>query len=143
MTSTQPDQRRDLRDYAKLSRLPIQSYVRKATAPLAPREKGPSPARFPAISRFLTGKFAFAYEYLRNRLGARHDFDFYQKRDGDNGVYQMQGEDGEIRIALCGDWGTGTDEAYQVGLRMLESSPHYTVHLGSGPIKVLARGRIG
>jgi hypothetical protein len=73
---------------------------------------------------------AFLFAYLRNRFGARHSFEFYTKEDSDQGVYEMQGDNGEIRLALCGDWGTGTDEAYFVGQRIRESNPHYTIHLG-------------
>jgi hypothetical protein len=50
--------------------------------------------------------------------------------ESDNGIYQLRGNDQEIRVALCGDWATGTDEAYQVSQRITESEPHYTIHLG-------------
>ena len=34
------------------------------------------------------------------------------------------------RIALAGDWGTGTDEAFHVASHMRAFRPHYTIHLG-------------
>ena len=37
---------------------------------------------------------------------------------------------GEIRIALAGDWGTGTDEAAQVAALIEAWRPHYSIHLG-------------
>ena len=133
MTSTGTVQRRDLQDFRKLSRMPLLSYLRKQAAPTAPRRKSPDrhPARFPAIGAFTPGRIlAFAYEYLRNRFGPRHAFEFYSKGDTDKGIYKLQGDRQEFRIALCGDWGTGTDEAYDVGQRILDTSPHYTIHLG-------------
>jgi len=133
MTSTGTGRRRDLQDLLDLSRKPGLSYLRKEAAPKAPRRKSRDtyPARFAAMAAFTPRRIlAFAYEYLRNRFGPRHRFEFYEDEDSDKGVYQLQGDDQEIRIALCGDWGTGTDEAYYVGQRILDSSPHYTIHLG-------------
>ncbi len=42
----------------------------------------------------------------------------------------MRGADGEIRIALAGDWGTGTDEAAKVAAEIEAFEPHYAIHLG-------------
>lgn len=138
----QTDRRRDLLDYTKLSRKPISSYLRNAAAPKQPRTKtreprspriGPAP-RFPSIGAFLPRQFlAFVIAYLRHQFGTRRSFEFYAKGDPDQGVYKMRGDDradGEVRLALCGDWGTGTDEAYLVGRRIRETKPHYTIHLG-------------
>src|SRR5215510_258291 len=57
----------------------------------------------------------------------------------ENGVYKL-GDDlligglpdpnGEIRISLAGDGGTGTDESNEVAQRIKEFNPHYTIHLG-------------
>jgi len=33
-------------------------------------------------------------------------------------------------MSIAGDWGTGTEEAEAVAESMLDSKPHYTVHLG-------------
>ncbi len=41
----------------------------------------------------------------------------------------MPAED-EIRIALAGDWATGTDEAAEVAGLMAHFDPHYSIHLG-------------
>jgi hypothetical protein len=135
------DKRRDLREYAGLTRLPVASYARKAAAPSERRTKTePSFAprfhrspRFPSISAFSRGRFLdFVRSYLWNRIfGPRHSFETYGEGDPDQGVYAMDGDsDGRIRIALCGDWGTGTDEAHYVGQRIRRFDPHYTVHLG-------------
>jgi Calcineurin-like phosphoesterase len=37
---------------------------------------------------------------------------------------------GEIRIALAGDWATGTDEAESVSKQIISFKPHYSIHLG-------------
>jgi len=42
----------------------------------------------------------------------------------------MGGTNGEIRIALAGDWGTGTDEAAKVADEIVACGPHYSIHLG-------------
>src|SRR6516162_6367476 len=76
----------------------------------------------------------FAWEYLRNRFGPRHRFETYAPSTGsglrDDGIYELQGDDGLVRIALAGDWATGTDEAHEVSERIKEFRPHYSIHLG-------------
>jgi hypothetical protein len=74
--------------------------------------------------------FAFAWGYLQNRFGPRHTLNHYQNNAMDSGVYDIEGDQNETRIVLCGDWATGTDEAYHIGRRITESKPHYTIHLG-------------
>ena len=69
-------------------------------------------------------------EYWRFRIGQRHPFQTYDGEDGDNGVYRLRGDGHEIRIALAGDWGTGTDEAAQVAALIEAYRPHYSIHLG-------------
>ena len=78
-------------------------------------------------------------EYFKNRFGSRHKFQSYEDPAGDKGIYKL-GDDssiggkpdpnGEIRMSLAGDWGTGTDEANEVADQMNQFHPHYTVHLG-------------
>ena len=41
-----------------------------------------------------------------------------------------RGDAREIRIALAGDWGTGTDEAAEVAALIEAWRPHYSIHLG-------------
>jgi hypothetical protein len=45
-------------------------------------------------------------------------------------VYTLQGDPGEIRIALAGDWATGTDEAAHIAKLITAFQPHYAIHLG-------------
>ena len=49
--------------------------------------------------------------------------------DHDHGIYKLE-SDNEIRIALAGDWATGTDEAHLVGELIKKFDPHYSIHLG-------------
>jgi len=71
----------------------------------------------------------WAWEYLSHRIGPRHPFLTYPKSDPHQGVYQLAGGD-EIRIALAGDWATGTDEAESVAQLIAAFAPHYSIHLG-------------
>jgi len=127
--------RKDLQDLRLLSRAPVLSYLQKQAAPRAPRRKaaGLAPRRHPllaALSPIYWWKW-FS-EYAAHRFGRRHPFLSYDGTGGDNGVYRLEdeGDDGEVRIALAGDWASGTDEAQAVADRIAEFSPHYTVHLG-------------
>jgi hypothetical protein len=71
----------------------------------------------------------FVLEYLRHRFGPRHRFLTYKPGDADTGVYSMPDES-QIRIALAGDWATGTDEAVAVAKLIAGFQPHYSIHLG-------------
>jgi hypothetical protein len=125
---------KDLSDLRNLPRSPIGSYLQKQARPKAPR---PKPATFEVqTKRFTTiGSYSpshlwsFISEYVRNRLGRRHPFQTYSAGQGSAGVYKMPSE-GEVRIALAGDWATGTDEAAKIGDLISSFAPHYTIHLG-------------
>lgn len=50
---------------------------------------------------------------------------------GATGIFDLtKTADGPIRIAVAGDWGTGTFEADMVAENMLRAAPHYTLHIG-------------
>jgi Calcineurin-like phosphoesterase len=131
-TSPRQNRRRDLQDLQNLSRLPILSYAQKQTQPQKPRAKVSSltPSRYPLLAAFSPKRVAkWGWEYLLHRIGPRHAFLTYAKSDADQGVYRLEGGD-DIRIALAGDWATGTDEAASVAELMDEFAPHYSIHLG-------------
>jgi hypothetical protein len=126
--------RKDLQDLRHLSREPILSYLQKQAQPRAPRNKAVAlvPPRYPILAAFSLnpsrlGKWL--WEYFSHRIGPRHPFLTYANLDQDSGVYPLEG-DAEIRIALAGDWATGTDEAECVGQLMSAFKPHYSIHLG-------------
>jgi len=124
--------RKDLQDLRRLSRAPILSYMQKQVAPRAPRLKSANlvPARYPILAAFSPTRIGkWLWEYLSHRIGPRHPFPVYANGDPDQGVYRLEGGS-EIRIALAGDWATGTDEAESVGKLMAAFEPHYSIHLG-------------
>src|SRR5262249_32889671 len=66
--------------------------------------------RGPLLAGFLPNRlFKWVSEYLRYRFAPRQPFPTYSATGSDNGVYELQGDGGEIRIALAGDWASGTD----------------------------------
>ncbi|MGD0420658.1 MAG: metallophosphoesterase [Xanthobacteraceae bacterium] len=124
--------RKDLQDLRNLSRAPILSYLQKQAEPSAPRAKTAAlaPARYPILAAFAPNRlFKWIWEYLSHRIGPRHPFLTYAKSGADQGIYKLEG-DGEVRIALAGDWATGTDEAECVAELISAFKPHYSIHLG-------------
>ena len=116
--------RKDLRDLHKLSRMPILSYLQKQAQPPGSREIAACAAFTPSsLWKWIT-------EYFGNRIGRKHPFKDYSAVNSDKGVYTLQGDNGEIRIALAGDWGTGTDEADHIAKLITAFQPHYAIHLG-------------
>ena len=123
---------KDLQVFQKLSRSPLASYVARAGEEQQNYHYTLSALEPHALWQWMT-------EYLRNRLGPRHKFNTYAEGSGDDGLYTL-GDDsviggqrdpnGEIRVSVAGDWGTGTDEAAEVAARMAGFAPHYTIHLG-------------
>jgi hypothetical protein len=134
--------RKDLSDLRKLSRSPILSFLQKQAQPRRPRVKTAAlkPPRYPLLAAFSPQRiFEWAREYLKYRIGRRHPFQVYAPSDRDQGVYTLEGG-GEIRIAMAGDWATGTDEAECVAKLMETFEPHYSIHLGDvyyvgGPVE--------
>jgi hypothetical protein len=45
-------------------------------------------------------------------------------------VYKLKEGAEETRVALAGDWASGTDEAVSVANHIVSFDPHYTIHLG-------------
>ena len=125
--------RRDLQDLVDLPRSALLSFLQKHMQPRKPRTRAEAaePSGYPALAAFAPqNMWNWLSEYWRYRIGRRHPFQTYDGRDGDTGVYRMRGADGEIRIALAGDWGTGTDEAAKVAAGIEAFQPHYAIHLG-------------
>jgi len=133
MSSVPDINRKDLQDLQKLSRAPFLSYLQKQAQPKIPRSRASAakPSAYPLLAAFAPKNlWKWISEYLRHRFGWKHPFPHYDGKDGDTGVYRLKGTDGEVRIALAGDWGSGTDEAACVAQRICEYQPHYSIHLG-------------
>ena len=127
------DARRDLQDLRGLSRSAFLAYGQKHAQPhtLRPRTKAARPSQHPNLAAFAPNRlWRWLTEYWRFRIGRRHPFQTYEGSHRDNGVYRLRGGHDGTRIALAGDWGTGTDEAFHVASHMRAFRPHYTVHLG-------------
>ena len=101
--------RKDLQDLQHLARAPVLSYMQKQAVPRAPRVKTHSltPARHPILAAFSPKGWKWISEYLFHRIGRRHPFQIYASGNPDQGIYRLEGDPGEIRIALAGDWATG------------------------------------
>jgi hypothetical protein len=141
---------KDLGDFRKLPRSAVASYMYKAATEQQKR------------FHFLLGAFLpqvfwqWLTQYLRNRWGSRHKFLSYVHKSQENGIYHLRDDsliggpkdlDGEIRVSLAGDWGTGTDEANEVANQMMRFRPHYTIHLGDvyyvGDVKEVEENCLG
>jgi hypothetical protein len=124
---------KDLQDLRELPRPQVWSYLQKQGQPKAPRPKptAPPPPLHPLLTGFLSSKLVkWLFEYLRYRFRPRHAFLDYSTTTADTGVYRLEGDEGEIRIALAGDWASGTDEAAGVAKLITAFDPHYAIHLG-------------
>jgi len=128
---------KDLQDFKGMSRAPEIGYLQKQALPEGPRDApaAPTPTAFQKLTTFVSNNLVgWVTEYLRYRVGSRHPFPTYGNTTIDNGIYPLQGDqdhsDDVICVAVAGDWGTGTDEAYTVAKHIDERKPHYTVHLG-------------
>jgi predicted phosphodiesterase len=98
--------------------------------PAAPTAAPPS---FPGLAAFKNGDlWPWIWNYLKTSFGGKvKPYPVYP--DGDTGVYALRAADGStgtIKLALVGDWGTGTFEALQVADNMRHFNPDYTIHLG-------------
>ncbi|MBV9824915.1 MAG: metallophosphoesterase [Alphaproteobacteria bacterium] len=123
--------RKDLIDLHRLSRTPAEAYLRRQARPSSPRRKAGTIVKRPLLGSFSPMHQAkWVTEYVVHRLGHRHAFLDYSQTGDDNGIYRLEGHHGEVRIALAGDWATGTDEAHEVAQLMKRYQPHYTIHLG-------------
>jgi len=131
--ATRSSGRKDLQDLRNLSRKPFLSYLQKQVQPSLRRSRPAvlKPAKYPLLAAFApTHLWAWVTRYLGHRIGRRHSFPHYAQGDGDSGVYRLEGDGDEIRIALAGDWATGTDEAEDVARLIAAFKPHYSIHLG-------------
>ena len=68
--------------------------------------------------------------YLPYVLRPKHEFP-PASRSPQNAIYDLGGDDGsDVRVALAGDWATGTGEADSVAAQMKRSNPDFTIHIG-------------
>ena len=113
-----PRSRRHANDLYKLPRSAALSHLYRATenaaAPNLPPESVFSPSAL----------WTWLRAYLSYVFRKRHDFPGHTLSP-QNAVYELLDEHGSdtVRIALAGDWGTGTDEAASVAHQMKAFNP--------------------
>ena len=126
--TTDPKRRRSLHNLRNLPRSPALSKYRAAL-----EQVGKTPSKFPAFSYFSPSAWwkwfqTYAGGAFAGTCEFRTDTGPYQS------VYPLRNENGAqtVRVAMAGDWGTGTDEAEVVTQSMAPEGalPHYTIHLG-------------
>lgn len=120
-----PRVRRHARDLYKLPRSAALSQLHQAAESVAP-------ANFPPESIFSPkALWAWLRAYLAYVFRKKHDFPPHTASP-ENAIYDLLDEHGNdaVRIALAGDWGTGTDEAERVADQMKAFLPHFTIHIG-------------
>jgi len=133
------------RHLAKFSNTPVIGRSRllaqfqKQTTELAQKTKRPKGAAF--LPQHFWVWFS---NYLKSVFNGKHKpFPVYPPDA--SGVYPLRAFKGgsAIKIAIAGDWGTGTVEAEAVATGMSRENPDYTLHLGDvyyvgGPAEIKA-----
>jgi len=113
-------------NYPVIGRSRLLAQFQKTTTELA------ATSRFPLLSAFLPQHLlAWVWNYLKSVFHGRYKpFPVYPA--GTSGVFALQAANrgNVIKIAIAGDWGTGTVEAEAVAHSMKNANPDYTIHLG-------------
>jgi hypothetical protein len=136
-----PHGRRAMANYMHLGRTAMESHYRMAVDNLPQGEPYPSLGNFDTkqawawIKNWVKATYKTDIESIFIPADRRHSFDPYPAT-GEQGHYDLKSlgalnADGSIRIALAGDWGTGTDQAAKVADGMVAGAmPELTIHLG-------------
>jgi hypothetical protein len=128
-------------NYVDLGRTAIQSHLRMAADNLPPEV---TELHLPSLQDFDRSQH---WEWLKKWLAARYRTDIESlvvpelkrcvcdsyPQTGERGHYDLAplaAPDGSIRIAITGDWGTGTDESQTIADNMVLGNPELTIHLG-------------
>ena len=112
-------------DLLRLPRSAGLSHMRRA-------REAASGANFPPAMSFTPSAIlGWARHYLAYIIRNKHFFPPYTASP-QHAMYDLLDEHGSdtVRIALVGDWGTGTDEAVCVAREMTKFKPHFTLHIG-------------
>lgn len=124
--------RRKPNNLLKLSRSPIigrsaiVNHFNRTVDALAPT------TRSPRLKAFLSANiWPWISSYLKYVFEHKFPFPTYPA-GANNGIYRINPAAGAdaIRIAIAGDWGTGTDEAHIIARLMEDTKPDFTIHLG-------------
>jgi hypothetical protein len=113
-----------LASYEDLGHGPVTSYFRRVVDPLVPSDAD-TLHRLTAFTRSIGNYGKWAGHVLRYITSPKHAF---LNHGTASGVYAL---DDQCKLAVAGDWGTGTDEEKHVTDTMKkEHDPDYTIHLG-------------
>ena len=134
----EPQKNSAYRESGKLLRVPGTmglSHGRTQTDLLEETDR-PDKTVFHRTRDYLKIQVAFwVWHYLKSRFGGRHEFLTYETSTGDDGIYRLSAaasasEDEPVRVALIGDWASGTRDADAVAKAVGNLDPHFTIHLG-------------
>jgi len=116
--------RRSADNLQKLPRSSAVSHLYRSAERLAP-------ANYPPLKQYAPSVWwGWIKAYLKYVFNPKHDFPAYTASPS-KAVYDLTGDDGSpVRIALAGDWATGTNEAFKVASQIQQFHPHFTIHLG-------------
>ena len=123
-TSPRQHQRRR-RDLVDLPRSAALSHLHRAAEAVAP-------PNHPPVSTFAPSAiWDWVRHYLAYVFQKKHLFPAHTASP-QNAMYSLADENGSenVRVAIAGDWGTGTDDAMKVATRMQAFVPHFTIHIG-------------
>jgi hypothetical protein len=132
--------RRNIANYTGLGRTAVESNFRMTTDNLPPGTSYPDIKNFDNsqvlewAAKWLSATYHTDIESILVPADKRHSFGPYPAT-GEQGHYDLApllAPDGSIRIAIAGDWGTGTDEAQTIADNMVQVNvnPELTIHLG-------------
>lgn len=113
-----------------MGRFAITSHFHRKVAQLS------NASAFPLLAAFLPQNFwPWVYDYLKFVFTPKFPFPSYDPA-GNQGVYPISPltPGAPIKIAIAGDWGTGTEEAHIIASLMSpqdpDLKPDFTIHLG-------------
>lgn len=150
-----PSGRRALANYTGLGRSALESQIRMRIDNSAAGQPHPNIKNFDSsqvlewAGKWLAATYHTDIESILVPADRRHSFDPYPAT-GEQGHYDLApllAPDGSIRIAIAGDWGTGTDEAQTIADNMMLVNPELTIHLGDvyyvGEVSEVAENCLG
>jgi hypothetical protein len=110
-----------------LGRTRLMAHLQQVAVPFAPS------TNYPKLSAFFSSKlWPWIWNYLKSMFRGRYKPYPTYASNGSDGVYTLRSGNNSdsIKIAIAGDWGTGTFEAFEVAGQISNVSPDYTIHLG-------------
>ena len=120
-----PRRRRHAGDLKDLPRSAALSRLYQAAEVVA-RPNHPPESRFSpsAVWEWVRSYLAYVFHKKHKFVGA--------SASPQLAIYDLLDENGhdDVRVAVAGDWGTGTEESESVAMRMQEFKPHFTIHIG-------------